>query len=114
MSSDYLPRLGPRFITVTAHMGRFFFSAMQYNHPHLNFEEQADWYAMISANERMRETTHGAPNHSGPDGRSYGDWHAEGDTNPHNPACRGGSWHQRLLLSERCYGTAIIYDLQFV
>ena len=35
---------------------------------------------MVGANERMRDATHSATNHSGPDGRSYGDWHAEGDT----------------------------------
>lgn len=29
----------------------------------------------------MRETTHSAANHSGPEGRSYENWHAEGDTN---------------------------------
>ena len=35
---------------------------------------------MIGANERMRVATLGATNHSAPGGRSYGDWHAEGDT----------------------------------
>ena len=33
-------------------------------------------------------------------------------TYPHNPACRGGSGHQRLLLSERFYGMAMIYNLK--
>ena len=35
---------------------------------------------MIGADERMRDATLGATNHSDPDGRSYGDWHTEGDT----------------------------------
>ena len=66
------PRCHPPFCRAAffLHSGRFLIQRRQ----------GRGWYAMDGVNERKRDALLGVTNHSGPDGRSCGDWRRRGDT----------------------------------